>query len=94
MSAAEAARLVDGFERGDLTRREYREKAGIPVTTSEYYRRRQSKRRQTEIVPVRIVNEARTHDFSLVLANGRKIEGRWDFAGDQTSRLVRLAEQA
>lgn len=94
LSAAEAARLVDGFERGNLTRREYCEKAGIPVTTLEYYRRRQSKRRQAEIVPVRIVNDTRTHDFTLVLANGRKIEGRWDFACDQMSRLVRLAEQA
>ena len=94
LSAAEAARLVGGFERGDLTRREYCEKAGIPVTTLEYYRRRRSKLRQAEIVPVRIVNEARTYDFTLVLANGRRIEGRWDFAGDQMSRLVRLAEEA
>ena len=94
LSAADAARLVDGFERSNLTRREFCEEVGIPVTTLDYYRRRESERRQAELVPVRIVNEARTHDFTLVLANGRRIEGHWDFSDDRISRLVRLVEQA
>ena len=94
LSAAEAARLVDGFERSNLTRREYCEAAGIPVTTLDYYRRRQSERRQTELVPVRIVQPARAHDFTVALANGRRLEGHWDFADDRMSRLVRILEQA
>ena len=94
LGAAEAARLVDGFDRGNLTRREYSETAGIPVSTLDYYRRCRTELRQAELVPVRIAGETRSHDFTLVLANGRRIEGRWDFAGDQMSRLVRIVEQA
>ena len=94
LSAAEAARLLDGFERSNLTRRNYCERVGIPVTTLDYYRRQEAKRQTEALVAVKILDPGRSHGFTLVLSNGRRIESSWDFAGEELSRLVRIAEQA
>jgi len=94
LSAAEAARLMDGFERSNLTRRDYCERVGIPVTTLDYYRRRQAQRQTVSLVPVKVLDPVRGPGFTLVLSNGRRIESSWDFACEGLSRLVRIAEQA
>ncbi|MBI2679779.1 MAG: hypothetical protein HYX25_02085 [Candidatus Solibacter usitatus] len=93
-SAAEAARLLEGFDRSGLTRRDYCEQAGIPVTTLDYYRRRKAKQQEAALVPVKVLDSRRSQGFTLVLSNGRRIESSWDFAGEELTRLVRIAEQA
>jgi len=94
LSAAEATRLLDGFERSNLTRRDYCERAGVPVSTLDYYRRRRALRQSGSLVPVKVLDPLRSPGFTLVLSNGRRIESSWDFAGEELSRLVRIAEQA
>lgn len=94
LDAADAARLVEGYERSGLTRREYCEQAGIPVSTFDYYRRRQARRKAAQLVPVQLIGAARSSNFTLVLGNGRRIESDWGFPNEDLARLVRVAEQA
>ena len=96
-SAEEVARLVAGYERSGMTRREYCQRHGIPLTTLDYYRRREleRERRQARLVPVSIANpETRpaAGGFTVVLGNGRRIEGGWGFAEADLARLLRVAE--
>lgn len=98
-SAAEAARLVEGYERSGLTRAEYCRRAGIPVTTLDYYRRRQSEHKQpgqqpAHLLPVTIIPAGLSRGFVLALSNGRRIESDWGFSSEELARLVRVAEQA
>lgn len=94
LSTAEAARLLDGYERSGLTRRGYCERMGIPVSTLDYYRRRQTKRRSGSLFPVNVLRPVGSAGFTLVLSNGRRIESNWDFADEELERLVRVAEQS
>ncbi len=98
-SAAEIARLVEGYERGGLTRRDYCEQAGIPITTLDYYRRRQAAGESiptdsTHLVSVDIIEPTGSRGFVLVLTNGRRIESDWSFASRDLTRLVQIVEQA
>lgn len=99
LSAAEAARLIEGYERGNLTRREYCQQAGIPLSTFDYYRRQQArsgqgKTKPSPLVGVKVVEAARSQGFALVLSNGRRIESDWGFGSEELTRLVWVAEQA
>jgi hypothetical protein len=99
-SAKETAQLVAEYEQSGLTRREYCERHGIPLTTFDYYRRRAraEPRSSPRLVPVRIATPeamvAAAGGFTLVLVNGRRIEGNWGFAEDALVRLLRVAERA
>ena len=99
-SAEETARLVAECERSGLTRREYCQRHGIRLTTFDYYRRRAraQPRKAARLVPVRIVSPEATAaaagGFTLVLVNGRRIEGNWGFAEEALARLLRVAERA
>ncbi len=94
LSEAELTRLLDGYERSELTRREYCAEAGIPVTTFDYYRRRRAQRRTVPLLPVQIVESIESAGFTLVLSNGRRIESGWNFPQEKLARLLRVAEQA
>jgi hypothetical protein len=94
LSAAEATRILDGYERSSLTRRDYCKQVGIPVTTLDYYRRRHAKRQLSPLVAVKVIEPAGSHGFALVLSNGRRIESDWGFGSEELARLVRVAEQA
>jgi hypothetical protein len=98
LSAAEATRLLEGYERSKLTRSDYCAQVGIPVTTLDYYRRRlggnRKARRPAALAAVRVIQPERSHGFVLVLNSGRRIESGWGFASEELARLVRVAEQA
>ena len=94
LSAAEATRILDGYERSSLTRRDYSKQVGIPVTTLDYYRRRHAKRQPAALVAVKVIEAVGSHGFALVLSNGRRIESGWGFGSEELARLVRVAEQA
>jgi transposase-like protein len=91
-SKREIRRIVEGFAKGGLTRREYCAKHGVAVTTLDYWRRAHRKQKPT-LVPVAIEE---THHplagFALVLANGRRIESSWSFAEADLQRLIRALE--
>jgi transposase-like protein len=91
-SKREIRRIVEGFAKGGLTRREYCAKHGVAMTTLDYWRRAHRKEKPT-LVPVAI--EEAHHPlagFALVLANGRRIESSWSFAEADLQRLIRALE--
>jgi hypothetical protein len=62
------------------------------VTTLDYWRRRDS--RQPRLVEVEVAPRESAGQFTLALANGRRIECSWGFADTQLARLIRIAESA
>ena len=91
-SKREIRRIVEGFAKGGLTRREYCAKHGVAMTTLDYWRRAHRKQKPT-LVPVAIEEaHRRLAGFALVLANGRRIESSWNFAEADLQRLIRALE--
>jgi hypothetical protein len=96
----EIERLVKGYEESGLSRREYCEREGMPVTTFDYYRQRTTrkaaaKRRAAGLVKVKVEAapvETPSVFFRLMLANGRRIESAWNFNEADLARLIRIAE--
>ena len=86
-SGEERRRMVEEYERSGLTRREYCAQAGIPVTTLDAWRR-------GRLVRVKVAAGEATGGFLLHLANGRRIESKWDFGEAELMRLIRVAESA
>lgn len=90
-SKEEIRKIVEGFAKSGMTRREYCARHGVAMTTFDYWRRAHRKRRPT-LVPVAL-EEARLSDgFVLVLANGRRIECSWSFVEADLEKLIRVAE--
>jgi len=101
--AKEVERIVADFERSGLNRREYCEQRGIARPTLDWYRRRVRGGRDTaNLVPVKVVNPARSvattsvavPGFTLVLLNGCRIESGWSFDEQELTRLIRIAGAA
>jgi hypothetical protein len=98
-TAEEIERLLQGYEESGLSRQEYCQREGIPVTTFDYYRQRSrrkaaAQRRIAGLVKVKLKAapvEAQSV-FTLTLANGRRIESAWAFSEVDLARLIRIAE--
>ena len=91
-SKREIRRIVEGFAKSGLTRREYCARHGVAMTTLDYWRRAHREQKPT-LVPVAI--EEAHHPlagFALVLANGLRIESSWSFAEADLQRLIRALE--
>ena len=88
--------MIAEFGRSGLTRREFCERRGIPVTTLDYYRHRFGRETTPRMVKVTVKNAPVEVEgnFTLVLANGRRIESSWRFAEAELARLIRVAESA
>ena len=98
-TAEEIERLLQGYEESGLSRQQYCQREGIPVTTFDYYRQRSSrkaaaKRRAAGLVKVKleVAPEQAQSVFTLTLANGRRIESAWAFSDVDLARLIRIAE--
>jgi hypothetical protein len=93
-SAEEIERLVEGYQTSGLTRTEYCRRESVPVTTLDYYRRRQTQKEKERLVKV-VVKAAPAESqssFTLVLANGRRIESGWRYGEADLARLIRICE--
>lgn len=90
-SKQEIRSIVEGFAKGGMTRREYCAKHGIGMSTLDYWRRARRKQKPT-LVPVAVEEARPVAGFTLVLANGRRIESGWSFAETDLQRLIRAAE--
>jgi len=77
-----------------LTRTEYCRRESIPVTSLDYYRRRQSRKGKGRLVKVLVKTEPADSQswFTLVLGNGRRIESGWSFGEAELARLIRICE--
>jgi hypothetical protein len=90
-SKEEIRGIVTGFAKSGMTRREYCAKHGVAMTTFDYWRRAQRKRRP-RLVQVAMEEERSVSGFALVLANGRRIESSWSFSAADLEKLIRVAE--
>jgi transposase-like protein len=92
-SKEEIQRLVEGFAKSGMTRREYCAEHSIGMSTLDYWRRAQRKRKPKLVrVAVEEAPPLSSAGFALVLANGRRIESSWSFAEADLQRLIRTAE--
>jgi hypothetical protein len=83
--------LVEGFAKSGMTRREYCARYGIAVTSLDYWRQSQAKQKP-KLVRVDIKEAQPLAGFTLVLANGRRIESCWGFVEADLEKLIRVAE--
>jgi transposase-like protein len=90
-SKEEIRRIVEGFAKSGMTRREYCAKHGVAVTTLDYWRRAHGKQKQ-RLVRVEVEPAQPLAGFALVLGNGRRIESSWSFSVFELERLIRVAE--
>ena len=71
----EIRRIVEGFAKSGMTRREYCAKHRVALTTLDYWRRAHRKQKP-RLVEVEVEPAQPAGGFALVLANGRRIECR------------------
>jgi hypothetical protein len=92
-SQAEIEQLLESYsQRGGQTRRAFCEQEDITPSALDYYRRRygQPGQARVRLKRVKIETESSVGNFSLILANGRRIE-----CGEQAlAQLIRIAETA
>ena len=95
LTSEEKKLLATGYETSGMSRLEYCQQSGIPVTTLDYYRLRRKTKAQ-RVVPVKVeqVEQSNAGGFVLMLGNGRRIESGWGFSESGLTRLLRIAEQA
>ena len=98
-TAEEVERLVKGYEESGLSRQQYCQREGIPVTTFDYYRQRSTRKaaaRRKAAGLVKVKLEAAPAQapsvFALTLVNGRRIESAWSFSDTDLARLIQIAE--
>jgi hypothetical protein len=75
--ADEIRRTIEEFQRSGLERRAFCERHGISVSTLDYWRRRRSSQR---LVEVEVAAGEPGSGFTVILANGRRIESSWRLA--------------
>ena len=73
--------LVEAYRSGDLTRRAFSERAGIAVSTLDYYLRRENEglKKMQRLLPVVVTvksEEIKVPELAVVLGNGRRVEGK------------------
>lgn len=90
--------MMTGYEQSGLTRRDYCQQRGIPLSTFAYYRHQhRQKGRKPALVAVRLeTNETArraSSSMAVVLRNGRRIEVASGFVEAELARLVRLVER-
>jgi hypothetical protein len=91
-SKKEIRKIVEGFTKSGMTRREYCAKQGLAMTTLDYWRRAQ-RSQKPKLVRVTVdETQAEPSGFALMLANGRRIESSWGFAEADLVRLIRAVE--
>jgi hypothetical protein len=90
-SKEEVRKIVEGFAKSGMTRREYCAQHGIAVTTLDYWRRSQGKQKP-KMVRIALEEAQPRAGFTLVLANGRRIESSWSFVEADLEKLIRAAE--
>ena len=107
--AAEMRKMLEEYAESGVSRREFCEQRGIRLTTLDYWRRElqdKTSQRQTpkgsraeagqraRMVKVEVAGSEAREQFTLRLANGRRIESSWRFAEAELARLIRIVESA
>ena len=90
-SKEEIRRIVEGFAKSGMRRREYCVKHDVAMPTLDYWRRAHRKQKP-RLVEVAVEQEHSPAGFALVLANGRRIESTWSFSAADLEKLILVAE--
>jgi transposase-like protein len=90
-SKEEVRRIVEGFAKSGMTRREYCARHGVAMTTLDYWRRAHWKQKP-RLVELAVERAHSPAGFALVLANGRRIESSWGFVEADLEKLILVAE--
>ena len=91
--------MLEEYRASGLSRQEFCQQRGIALTTFDYWRREHcatpgKRARLPRMVKVEVAASETAGQFSLSLANGRRIESSWRFAEAEMARLIRIAESA
>ena len=98
--SAEMRLMVEEYGASGLGRREFCEQRRIPLTTFDYWRREHASKaaprevKRPRMVRVEVAASESAGQFTLGLANGRRIESSWRFADAELARLIRIVESA
>lgn len=90
-SKEEIRRIVEGFAKSGMRRREYCAEHDVAMTTLDYWRRAYRKQKP-RLMEVAVEQAHSPAGFALVLANGRRIESSWNFSAADLEKLIRAAE--
>lgn len=95
--SVEMRRMLEEYGASGLGRREFCEQRRMPLTTFDYWRREHSVKsrkpaKQPRLVRVEVAASESAGQFTLSLANGRRIESSWRFADAELARLIRIVE--
>jgi DNA-binding CsgD family transcriptional regulator len=102
-TAEEVEQLLKGYEESGLSREAYCRREGIRLSTLDYYRQRDTRKAAAKrraaaarMVEVQVQPAAPESQpgFTLLLANGRRIESAWTFNDTDLARLIRVIEAA
>jgi hypothetical protein len=88
--------LHDYRNRGQMTRRGFCESRGMSPSMLDYYVRRYGRESNEpqKLLRVEVKAEPVASAFTVVLANGRRIETVGSFADAELARLIRVVEGA
>ena len=95
--------MLTEYEQGSLTKRQYCEQQGVPLSTFDYHWQRRRKKQQLalsdqQLVEVKLESErsglddTKAKGFTLLLAKGRRIEIDWRYSEQDLARLIRIVE--
>lgn len=90
--SAAMRQMLAEYEKSGLTRRAFCQQRGISITTLDYWRRQLGAK--PRLVKVDVAPAVPASNFTLTLANGRRIESSWRFGEAELGRLIRIAESA
>jgi hypothetical protein len=103
-TAEDMERMLTEYEQSGITKRQYCEQQGLPLSTFDYHWQRRRKKQQLaaseqQLVKVQLESEHSGFDakktangFTLVLAKGRRIELDWHYSEQDLARLIRIVE--
>lgn len=89
--------LSEYRNRGEMTRHRFCESRGISLSALDYYLRRYGsdhKAPAAKLMRVKVTAVEASGAFTVLLANGRRIESGWKFADEELARLIRIVEGA
>ena len=92
-------RMLEEYKASGLSRQEFCQQRSLALTTFDYWRREHSAKpgkpaRPPRLVKVEVAASESAGQFTLSLANGRRIESSWRFVEAELARLIRIAESA
>jgi hypothetical protein len=93
-------RVLEDYRASGLSRQEFCQQRSIALTTFDYWRRQHAEKRQKKqargpgLMKVEVAANQMAGQFTLSLANGRRIESSWGFVEAELTRLIRIAENA